>query len=79
MECAKGSDLALFFGDWSQIEKLSEIKLPLTVSSNSAPAVTVHTVQLMNVRNSVILCAQGVWNGNIGKTLAGLPTILMTL
>ena len=71
--------MALFFEDWSQSEKLSEIKLPLTVSSNSAPAVTVQPVQLMNVRNSETFAAQGVWNGSIGKTLAGLPTILMTL
>ena len=74
-----GQWFGTIFGDWSQSEKLSEINLPLTVSSNSALAVTVHTMELMNVRNLAILCAQGVWNGNIGKTLVGLPTILMTL
>ena len=29
-EVAQGCDLTLFFGDWSQIEKNSEIKPPLT-------------------------------------------------
>ena len=55
MKSAQGSDLALFFGDWSEIVKFSEIKPPLPM--------LLHTIQ-NQIENGVrsIFCENEKFN-----------------